>query len=1196
MKVRNGTITGTGIDTYSYTAQGGVSFVVIVSETGSHTEDFIPALTLKDPNGKTVESGAQKFFYRSQNGIQPFPGKWTAEVSRKDGGDKGGSYEIKLLEVPNVHAGMDPNMGGMPLQAGQFYTGTLARGAVDVYTFIWMGGETVHLSLEGDNTDFTPEVTHFGPSGEVLANCSHKASCTLDTKVFAGGGHTVAVARKDAHDGAGTYKLGFDLIMPGEQPGRPTAAASKARVKKPMGPLENGKPLSGTIKGGAIDTYAFKVAKGTAFVATLSLKGAPIPGFKPQLSITGPPGSMDQGGGMGELFTKKSDTEPVPGDWTIEVSQMDENQPGGEYVLRLFQAPGVKGTPMKLGQTYKGSVARGEIAVYTVSGTPGVLVRLGLNVPDNKEISHDFTVIGPDGKLLAGGGCSGEMKRCYSDFKMEDYGDYTVLLGRYDQNDVKGPYSVSVARTDGKIEVPALTDEIILRNTENVVMPETVRVLDRRMGFYMWNMFLTYGLDDFGLRDDKEGKATLQLAIGDRQARDPKWSLPYWQKAAEMGNADAVNRLGMVYSKYHDDKKYETAAWYLRILEQGKEDEDVTKANGALTGNGGALDFAVAKKLYQEAADKGNAVAQFNLGVLLELGIDKKSDHTAAAMLYAKAADQGLSVAQYNLAELFAQGQGVKRDDAAAAKLYLKASEIGYPPALFRLAEMALIGRGMQADAVKAKAWLKQAAEGGHAEAKIELDMLEGRTAEAGQSLKKSAAAGDAAGLRRMVELYRKTGISKADYDDVLEIYRSAAGKVNPQAFAGLADLFAKQEPPDYFEAFFWHLLVLDSVASIPLPPDEKAELVKYATEEAGRIVKKLSPEQAAVAKWRVDDRHPRAPDAAQKAGAELFLRGNKAYVEERYEDAAIFFLQAAKMGSARSDHALGNMFMGGCCGLPRDIDKAIAHYKKSVRGGFVGGASEIGFLYLYGIGVPQNQATAMQWYEIDASRGHKPAVDLLGLIYLSTVEGKKAIALYEKAAARDVDEANAALGMIYLYGTGVPVDTKKALKWYLRSAEKGLPTGAIQAGYILKDYEPRDYAASYRLLLRTGITPVVYNNKAFMIENQLGVKENKLRGYTGPEPTAMEVYKKAADMCYGRAMYNIGRLHDTGTTSPFISAQPIKKDPAVARKWMEMAARYGSIAAAAWLNARDPESPKVIKVPPVETGLDPKPCKAEGQ
>lgn len=77
-------------------------------------------------------------------------------------------------------------------------------------------------------------------------------------------------------------------------------------------------------------------------------------------------------------------------------------------------------------------------------------------------------------------------------------------------------------------------------------------------------------------------------------------------------------------------------------------------------------DYAAAAKEWREAADSGNAAAQFNLGLLYLDGKGVPQNDTEAANLFRRSADQGYLKAQYNLGELYAIGQGIRRDYVSA--------------------------------------------------------------------------------------------------------------------------------------------------------------------------------------------------------------------------------------------------------------------------------------------------------------------------------------------------------------------------------------------------------------------------------------------------------------------------------------------------------------------------------------------------
>src|SRR3984957_2338166 len=76
--------------------------------------------------------------------------------------------------------------------------------------------------------------------------------------------------------------------------------------------------------------------------------------------------------------------------------------------------------------------------------------------------------------------------------------------------------------------------------------------------------------------------------------------------------------------------------------------------------------YATALRLLRPLAEQGNAVAQYNLGVMYAQGQGVSQDYAAAASWYLKAAEQGNADAQVNLGILYGMGQGVPQDYAAA--------------------------------------------------------------------------------------------------------------------------------------------------------------------------------------------------------------------------------------------------------------------------------------------------------------------------------------------------------------------------------------------------------------------------------------------------------------------------------------------------------------------------------------------------
>ena len=79
-------------------------------------------------------------------------------------------------------------------------------------------------------------------------------------------------------------------------------------------------------------------------------------------------------------------------------------------------------------------------------------------------------------------------------------------------------------------------------------------------------------------------------------------------------------------------------------------------------------DYETAIKEFGLLAERGYAVAQYNLGVMYDNGLGVPQDYREAAKWYRFAAEQGEVKAQSNLASMYHFGQGVLRDDVLAHK------------------------------------------------------------------------------------------------------------------------------------------------------------------------------------------------------------------------------------------------------------------------------------------------------------------------------------------------------------------------------------------------------------------------------------------------------------------------------------------------------------------------------------------------
>ena len=134
---------------------------------------------------------------------------------------------------------------------------------------------------------------------------------------------------------------------------------------------------------------------------------------------------------------------------------------------------------------------------------------------------------------------------------------------------------------------------------------------------------------------------------------------------------------------------------------------------------------AAAKKWFQKtlrqaqpAAAKGDANAQFILGVLCERGWGTKENKAQAAVWYRKAAEQGYPRAQVALGWMYNNGMGLAKNEKESCAWFRKAAEQGFAEGQRSLGTCYDFGGGVEKDKTAAVDWYLKAAEQGNDGAK----------------------------------------------------------------------------------------------------------------------------------------------------------------------------------------------------------------------------------------------------------------------------------------------------------------------------------------------------------------------------------------------------------------------------------------------------------------------------------------------
>jgi uncharacterized protein len=199
---------------------------------------------------------------------------------------------------------------------------------------------------------------------------------------------------------------------------------------------------------------------------------------------------------------------------------------------------------------------------------------------------------------------------------------------------------------------------------------------------------------------------------------------------------------------------YATALRLIRPLaEKGDADAQVNLGVMYANGRGVPQDYAAAVSWYRKAAAQGDAQGQTELGLMYHLGRGVPQDYAAAVSWYGKAAEQGVASAQFLLGSMYSQGQGVRRDNAAAVSWFRKAADQGFAEAQYNLRAMYANGLGVPQDFVTAHMWANLAAASGNKDAVKDRDIAASRmtpaqiAAEAGPRVEAKMTTGGITGM-----------------------------------------------------------------------------------------------------------------------------------------------------------------------------------------------------------------------------------------------------------------------------------------------------------------------------------------------------------------------------------------------------------------------------------------------------------------
>ena len=183
---------------------------------------------------------------------------------------------------------------------------------------------------------------------------------------------------------------------------------------------------------------------------------------------------------------------------------------------------------------------------------------------------------------------------------------------------------------------------------------------------------------------------------------------------------------------------------------------------------------------------------------------------------------------------------------------------------------------------------------------------------------------------------------------------------------------------------------------------------------------------------------------------------------------------------------------------------------------------------YRFGVDVPQNPATAVEWFMKAADQGNAQGQFSVGYMYATGENGFKnnletAAEWFRKAAENGHPSAQANLGRMYLYGNGVEINPEAALFWLKKAADQGNTQAQIDLGgrYAVGKSVPKDTERAIDLYNEASDGANAQFSLALKYINGDGVERNPKK--------AIELYQEAVEQGHIGSMINLANIYAEG-------------------------------------------------------------------
>ena len=159
------------------------------------------------------------------------------------------------------------------------------------------------------------------------------------------------------------------------------------------------------------------------------------------------------------------------------------------------------------------------------------------------------------------------------------------------------------------------------------------------------------------------------------------------------------------------------------------------------------------------------------------------------------------------LGSMIEEGTLIEQDCQNAVRLYMLAAKAGDPEAFYHMGRVYMNGIGTAQDIAKAKLYFKQGANCGNIDSIVALGEIYRDEGDMEQALYCFRLAAEADSLNGILGYAALLQAAKGDIEEILKLYRKAAGFGSAAAAEALAGIYEDKSNPEYSQdiSLFWY-------------------------------------------------------------------------------------------------------------------------------------------------------------------------------------------------------------------------------------------------------------------------------------------------------------------------------------------------------------------------------------------------------